>query len=245
MSSMINKFYAVRIGRVPGIYSTWEECKKQVHGFSSAQYKSFTNRDECDKYLEGLTSSIADLKISTGMVSPQPSLLIKRARLFVDGGHNKMTGDEAWGSVVDDCGKDVLPLVTPNLLTDFKCKDVKLPTGPRRVIVAKFGCGTFGVKLKQQNNGAELLAMVAGLRIAVSVFSNVSEVYSDSDLIVKWWSKSLSSKKREELTRNDPIKLKYIEELQRLRATFESKGGIITKISGDDNLADLGYHKKS
>lgn len=42
----MKKYYAVRIGRVPGIYETWNECKAQVHGFASASYKSFTNREE-------------------------------------------------------------------------------------------------------------------------------------------------------------------------------------------------------
>ena len=35
------KFYAVQNGRVPGVYLTWDECKKQVDGYSGASYKSF------------------------------------------------------------------------------------------------------------------------------------------------------------------------------------------------------------
>ena len=35
------KFYAVRKGRKPGIYSTWSECEAQVKGFPKAEYKSF------------------------------------------------------------------------------------------------------------------------------------------------------------------------------------------------------------
>ena len=30
---MAKKYYAVRVGKVPGIYQTWDECKKNVHGF--------------------------------------------------------------------------------------------------------------------------------------------------------------------------------------------------------------------
>ena len=37
----MSKFYAVRVGRIPGIYRTWDECKKQVNGFSGAIFKSF------------------------------------------------------------------------------------------------------------------------------------------------------------------------------------------------------------
>ncbi|XP_058075641.1 uncharacterized protein LOC131224104 [Magnolia sinica] len=39
---MKRKFYVVFVGRTPGIYETWEECKSQVHGFSGCLHKSFT-----------------------------------------------------------------------------------------------------------------------------------------------------------------------------------------------------------
>lgn len=45
------KYYAVKKGREPGIYLSWEECKKQVDGFSGAVYKSFSNHEEAENYL--------------------------------------------------------------------------------------------------------------------------------------------------------------------------------------------------
>lgn len=47
------KFYAVKNGRKIGIFETWEECKMQVDGFSGAQYKSFTKRQEAENYIKG------------------------------------------------------------------------------------------------------------------------------------------------------------------------------------------------
>ena len=47
------KFYAVVVGRKPGIYSTWEECEPQVKGFSKAKLKSFNTRDEAAVFLAG------------------------------------------------------------------------------------------------------------------------------------------------------------------------------------------------
>lgn len=35
------KYYAVRKGFVPGIYKTWDECKKHTIGFPGAEFKSF------------------------------------------------------------------------------------------------------------------------------------------------------------------------------------------------------------
>jgi ribonuclease HI len=40
------KFYVVWHGRIPGIYDTWEDCKKQVHRFSNARFKSFEKRED-------------------------------------------------------------------------------------------------------------------------------------------------------------------------------------------------------
>lgn len=35
------KFYVVWNGFKPGIYKTWDECRKQVEGFNNAKYKAF------------------------------------------------------------------------------------------------------------------------------------------------------------------------------------------------------------
>jgi len=43
------KFYVVWQGVKPGIYTSWEECKKQVSGFENARYKSFPSREEAER----------------------------------------------------------------------------------------------------------------------------------------------------------------------------------------------------
>ncbi len=48
---MAGKYYAVRQGRIPGIYRSWEECKNQVSGYSGAVYKSFFTLKEAKDYL--------------------------------------------------------------------------------------------------------------------------------------------------------------------------------------------------
>ncbi len=51
------KFYAVRKGYNTGVYNNWDECKKQVNGFSGAEYKSFQTLDEANDYI-GLKKEI-------------------------------------------------------------------------------------------------------------------------------------------------------------------------------------------
>ena len=45
------KYYAVKIGKVPGIYMSWDECRENVSGFSGAEYKSFGTIEEARAYL--------------------------------------------------------------------------------------------------------------------------------------------------------------------------------------------------
>ncbi|MGL5348383.1 MAG: viroplasmin family protein [Peptostreptococcaceae bacterium] len=45
------KFYAVRKGKKPSIYYTWDDCKAQVNGFSGAEYKSFLTIEEANEYM--------------------------------------------------------------------------------------------------------------------------------------------------------------------------------------------------
>jgi len=47
------KYYAVFKGKSGGnkIYTSWEECKKEVIGFKGAVYKSFLSKNEAEEYL--------------------------------------------------------------------------------------------------------------------------------------------------------------------------------------------------
>lgn len=46
------KFYAVAKGRESGVFENWEECNKQVSGFSGAVFKSFTNKNDAGDYIK-------------------------------------------------------------------------------------------------------------------------------------------------------------------------------------------------
>jgi ribonuclease HI len=41
MTKKQSKYYVVWKGRQPGVYDSWERCSAQVHGYPSAEYKSF------------------------------------------------------------------------------------------------------------------------------------------------------------------------------------------------------------
>lgn len=57
-------YYAVRSGRVPGIYSTWPECQAQVNGFSGAEHAKFSTREAAENFIKRDTVSSPVLKES-------------------------------------------------------------------------------------------------------------------------------------------------------------------------------------
>lgn len=48
---MTSKFYCVKKGRKTGIFTAWSECKEYTYQFSGAIYKSFTTKEDADKYM--------------------------------------------------------------------------------------------------------------------------------------------------------------------------------------------------
>lgn len=46
------KVYAVKKGHQTGIFDNWDECQAATKGFSGAEFKSFTTREEAEAYLE-------------------------------------------------------------------------------------------------------------------------------------------------------------------------------------------------
>ena len=48
-----NKFYAVKKGRLTGIFNTWPECDQQVKGFPGAVFKGFPTEQAARAWLSG------------------------------------------------------------------------------------------------------------------------------------------------------------------------------------------------
>ncbi|KAK3777716.1 hypothetical protein RRG08_021826 [Elysia crispata] len=67
-------FYAVKHGRVPGVYNTWPECESQVKGFPKPIYKKFFSLLDAQKFVadEGIISTIPSggTYFNTSMATP-------------------------------------------------------------------------------------------------------------------------------------------------------------------------------
>lgn len=58
------KFYAVRVGKEPGIYNTWNECLEQVRGFPKAMFKSFTTIDDAQRFINNEDTASSGEKVT-------------------------------------------------------------------------------------------------------------------------------------------------------------------------------------
>lgn len=88
---MAKKYYGVRVGKTPGIYNTWDECKSQVQGFPGAEYKSFPTLEEARIYIgnsEGISGSNKD---------DVTKVYATDDYAFVDGSFNVATGVYGYG----------------------------------------------------------------------------------------------------------------------------------------------------
>ena len=85
----MGKFYAVKKGKNPGIYTSWGECSKQVIGVSGAIYKSFLTIDEARHFLE-------NKKENNNIIDDNKN----KAVAYVDGSYNAKTGEFSYGAVI-------------------------------------------------------------------------------------------------------------------------------------------------
>ncbi len=84
------KFYAVKKGRIKGIFENWSECQASIKGFSGAEYKSFVTKEEAETYLDDRdwwTEKVASDNANGYLVA------------FVDGSYDKDLNRYSYGVV--------------------------------------------------------------------------------------------------------------------------------------------------
>ena len=82
-------FYAVRRGIVPGIYTSWEECKAQIDGFPGAQYKKFKLAQEAEVFMNTIQVGNSQNEINLESLSLEQKYAFYKYRagsnLFITG----------------------------------------------------------------------------------------------------------------------------------------------------------------
>lgn len=85
------------------------------------------------------------------------------------------------------------------------------------------------------NNYGELVAAKYGLEIAMK--KRIKYIWGDSRLVIDYWSRGFVKKDVA------PRTIFLAKEVASLRKKFEGAGGMVERIAGADNPADLGFHR--
>jgi len=166
---MGKNFYAVKNGRMTGIFLTWDDCKAQIDGFPNAIFKGFQTKDEAIAYL-GLAGS-AGIKLEEKPKTNKP----KQARV------PSSTINKEDTTVIDET-KIVI-------YTDGSC--LKNPNGPGgHAAIIKLGekmKEIVGAEASTTNNRMEMKATIEALKTFPIPVSAV--VYTDSKYLCNGFAK--------------------------------------------------------
>lgn len=108
------KVYAVKKGKVTGIFLTWEECKESVDGYPGAEYKGFATDAEAYAYL-GISNPGAEAEKESdenSIIGSEELVIAKKTKssvvrdfpnqvvAYVDGSFEASIGRYAFGCVI-------------------------------------------------------------------------------------------------------------------------------------------------
>lgn len=150
------KFYVVWKGKKPGIFSSWNVCKRQIDGFEGAQYKSFLSLDEAEL---AFTNTFEDYK---GKKSTPKKIASSELQKYGTPNLESISVDAA-------CSGNPGKMEYRGVLTRNK-KEI-FRRGPYK---------------KGTNNIGEFLALVHGIALLKSKQKEDIPIYSDSKIAMSW-----------------------------------------------------------
>ncbi len=110
----VKKFYAVKKGLTPGIYTNWPDCQAQINGYSGAVYKGFATLEEAKEFMGGKAEIFGEAEQMTLPFLQQAPVAEKEmvaadgteAVAYVDGSYDVTTGSFSYGMVMFHDGKE-------------------------------------------------------------------------------------------------------------------------------------------
>lgn len=163
----MGKFYAVKIGRVPGIFTSWDDCKASVDGYSGAVYKSFKTVEEAASFMGFSTSPEKDASHfektelyksdakAIEEISGDESTLIA----YVDGSYNINTCEY---------GSGVVFIMPDGSITELKSKGADEEMATMRNVAGEIKASEMAMKYAADNG-----------------YKNI-KIYHDYEGIAKW-----------------------------------------------------------
>lgn len=166
-----NKYFAVKVGRKPGIYGTWDECKAQTEGVSGAKYKSFPSFEEAEQYMSGENIDNSDVEGTTVFSKDDLNSQVEKALAalteneiiaFVDGSYDATQEKSAFGAIIFSHG------------------------GNRDILYKAFTKQLGEEFISLRNVAAELEAVKESINWAIQYDKSKISIYYDYEGIEKW-----------------------------------------------------------
>ncbi|MBR5276591.1 MAG: ribonuclease H family protein [Bacteroidaceae bacterium] len=115
------RYYVVWNGLVPGVYGTWDECRKQIEGVKQALYKSFATRDEAERAYSESPHKYIYAKKEEKSSAAIPSTVCRNA-LAVDAACSGNPGQMEYRGVYLATGEEIFhfgPILGTNNIGEF------------------------------------------------------------------------------------------------------------------------------
>lgn len=132
----INKVYAVKNGRHPGIYHSWSECNAEVQGFVGAKFKSFATEMEAQAYLNDEPLDVASLRVDN------PNMAIA----YTDGSYNDKNNSCGYGAIIISQDEEIETFGTVSVAGHDIASLRQIPGEIAAVITAIRYCRNNGIK---------------------------------------------------------------------------------------------------
>ena len=101
MAPKKKKFYAIAVGRKPGIYDNWSAAQAQVTGYQGAKFKGFVTREEAEAWMKNpvYSKSAVKPKHKAGSSNSDTSPKTGEVNIYTDGGARYNPGPGGYGIV--------------------------------------------------------------------------------------------------------------------------------------------------
>jgi len=166
------KFYAVRKGKITGVFLNWADCKASVDGYPGAEYKGFATLEEANAFIGNESKMVAEDSLNSQQdyvkISKNNKCLDKECLLtYVDGSYDDSIKKYAFGCV---------------FILDNGC------------VYTEYGNGDNPQSLQHRNVTGEMLGAMYAVRVAMLEGYKAVEICYDYEGIEKWVTGAWRSK---------------------------------------------------
>ncbi|MCY1598008.1 viroplasmin family protein [Staphylococcus pettenkoferi] len=152
------KFYAVKVGREPGVYTSWDEVKEQTNGFKGAIFKAFKTEEQARVFIENDENKQKAVESENNIDEKIRTLDNQSAILVTDGSYDKELKRYGYGLI----------LIKSDIEDRF------------------YNSGNNEKFVESRNVSGEVFAVLEGLRICKANHLNKVTIYYDYEGLEKW-----------------------------------------------------------